>query len=97
MKTTLKEIFSHGAMIWKIIVGLIVIVATGTTLYASLNNKVNTNCSSISNIEIDNAMRDLKQEKLEAFMIRQEVQYQYISTTLDKIEKKLDDIDKEKR
>ena len=84
-------------MIWKIIVGLIVIVATGTTLYASLNNKVNTNCSSISNIEIDNAMRDLKQEKLEAFMIRQEVQYQYISTTLDKIEKKLDDIDKEKR
>ena len=90
MKVTFKDIMTNWGVIWKIVLSIIFAVATGTTLYASINNRVNLNTNAINVIEVDNTERDHEQHKFEIFMIRQEIQYQHIVSSLAKIEEKIE-------
>ena len=85
-----KNMIGNWSIIWKVLLFIIVTVAAGTTLYASINYRVDSNSKSINHIEKQNVERDSKMEDFGEVMIRQEVQFKYISEALERIEEKIE-------
>ena len=87
--TVRAKINGNAPILIRAIVYLVGIIIAGTTVWASLNNKVSTNEVKIGCLEASDVASKTRLRSLEDSRLEQRADFKYIKQTMDEIKAKL--------